>query len=195
MKKVSILIVLLAALLTIVGCSSDDENNSNNNTDSSEEDNGNNNDKDQSTGNDGYQELGEMGYATDAAGEIEFTPTEVEVFKSRDGETPFNDDEVFVVIDYTLKNVGDKPYEEGFISSTGTVELENSQENKAWEDSAYEFEFVDSLEKDVEPGETVEAQLVFIISESETSEYILTLKTTFDDTEDTKWLFNAPTEQ
>lgn len=188
MKRLGFLIILLVAILTIVGCNSDngetvDENNVNN-EDNSEE----SNDAGQTNSEDGYMKIGETGHVKNELGEFEVTPTGVEIFKERDGFTPMNDDEVFVLIDYTVKNIGENSLEEDDVLAHG-IHLENSQENRAFEDRFYEYDFVDGITEDIEPGETTEGQMIFAPPESETSEYILHLSSSLGDTEDSNWLF------
>src|SRR5699024_4903749 len=52
--------------------------------------------------------LGETGYVDDGISQYEITPKSFEVFKERNGISVNNDDEVFVLIDYTIKNISDE---------------------------------------------------------------------------------------
>ena len=188
MKRLGFLIILLVATLIVVGCNSDKketvkENNVNDENGSEE-----NKDVDQTKGKDGYMKIGETGHVWNELGEFELTPTDVQIFRERDGVTPMNDDEVFVLIDYTVKNIGEHSLEEDDILAHG-IHLENSQENRAFEDRFYEYEFVDGITEEIEPGETAKGQMIFAPPESETSEYILHLSTTLGDTEDSNWIF------
>lgn len=189
MKKISFLILLLLAMITVVGCS--DNNDSNNTKDDAgnnqmEEDVVEKEDTDQSDVNQGLMSLGETGLVDDELGQYEITPSSVEIFKDRDGMTPNNDDEVFVLIDYTVENIGEKAFEEESILGIRLL-LKNKEGGEFTEISYYDYEFVDNITESIEPGKTYDSQLLFSITES--SEYILHFGSSSAEIEDAEWSF------
>src|SRR5690625_4865226 len=188
MKRLGFLIILLVATLIVVGCNSDKEGTVDESNVKDEDGSEENTDVDEIKNKDGYMKIGETGHVWNELGEFELTPTDVQIFKEKDEVTPMNDDEVFVLIDYTVKNIGEHSLEEDDVLAHG-IHLENSQEDRAFEDRYYEYDFVNGITEDIEPGETAEGQMIFAPPESETSEYILHLSSSLGDTEDSNWLF------
>lgn len=193
MKQVRLFVFVLIAMIIVVGCSNDKDGN--NNTDGNENNNTNNhqqvenndqNEEDQTSANSGVMKLGETGLVDDEIGRYEITPKSVEIFKERDGITPYNDDEVFVLIDYTVKNIGEEAFEEDDILGIRLL-LENEQGNRVDEKRYYEFDFVSKITETIEPGESYDGQMLFDPPES--SEYTLHFGSYSAEVEDAAWFF------
>src|SRR5690625_1153146 len=129
MKNVKLFILVFVAMVAIIGCSNDKDgndntdgdvnNNANNNQqiENNDQDNANNNqqiennDQDnanESKANSGEMKLGETASVDDGINQYEITPKSVEIFTERNGISTTNDDEVFALIDYTVKNTDRK---------------------------------------------------------------------------------------
>lgn len=195
MKKVSIFILVLVAMLVVAGCANDKENNNNTNhnindniTNQQNENNNDDNDTNQANTNSGVMKLGETGLVDDEIGQYEITPTSFEIFKERDGISAYNDDEVFVLIDYTVKNISDEAFDEEDILGIRLL-LKNSQGDEVSEITYYDYEFVDTITESIEPGQSYDSQLLFEVPESEASEYTLHFGSYSADVEDAEWLF------
>lgn len=191
MKKVSFLILLLLAMITVVSCSNNDEENNtkeDTNNNQVEESSGEKEDTDQSDVNQGVMSLGETGYVDDEIGQYEVTPNSFEFFKERDGETPMNESQVFVLIDYTVKILSDEGFSEDDLLGIRLL-LQNTEGDEVSEISNYSYEFVDYISGDIEPGESYDSQMLFEIKESESSEYILHFGSPSSKIEDAEWSF------
>src|SRR5690625_979142 len=115
MKKIKLFILVLVAMVAIIGCSNDKDGNDN--TDSDVNNNANNNqqienndqdDANESKANSGEMKLGETASVDDGINQYEITPKSVEIFTERNGISTSNDDEVFALIDYTVKSTDRK---------------------------------------------------------------------------------------
>lgn len=184
MKRVSILIMLLVAMVAIVGCGNDKDDTNNNQVEGNNEEK---EDANQSNLNQGVMELRETGLVDDELGQYEIRPNSVEIFEERDGIKPNNDDEVFVLIDYTVENIGEKAFEEEDILGIRLL-LKNTQGDEFTEISYYDYEFVDNITESIEPGKAYDSQLLFGITKSE-SEYILHFGSHSAGMEDAEWSF------
>ena len=196
MKSVKLFILVLVAMFAIIGCSNDKDGNDNIDGDVNNNANNNqqveNNDQDganESNANSGEMKLGETGFVDDGISQYEITPKSVEIFTERNGITPSNDDEVFALIDYTVKNTGEEAFQEEDILVGAGLSLTNSQGNIATEITYYDYDFVDEITESIEPGNSYDSQMLFEVPESETSEYTLHFESYSPDVEDAKWLF------
>lgn len=120
---------------------------------------------------------------------LKLTPTSVEVFSKCAGISPYNN-EVFVLIDFTIENVSDDAIEGDQTLGTRVI-LENKEERKSDEksDPVNGFDFVDRLDVVIGPGESHDAQMIFTIQESE--EYILHYGSWLGSIEDAEWKFTV----
>lgn len=196
MKNVKLFILVLVAMFAIIGCSNDKDGNVNTDGDVNNNANNNqqveNNDQDganESNANSGEMKLGETGFVDDGISKYEITPKSVEIFTERNGITTSNDDEVFALIDYTVKNTGEEAFQEEDILVGAGLSLTNSQGNIATEITYYDYDFVDEITESIEPGNSYDSQMLFEVPESETSEYTLHFESYSPDVEDAKWLF------
>lgn len=196
MKNVKLFILVLVAMFAIIGCSNDKDGNVNTDGDVNNNANNNqqveNNDQDganESNANSGEMKLGETGFVDDGISQYEITPKSVEIFTERNGITTSNDDEVFALIDYTVKNTGEEAFQEEDILVGAGLSLTNSQGNIATEITYYDYDFVDEITESIEPGNSYDSQMLFEVPESETSEYTLHFESYSPDVEDAKWLF------
>lgn len=183
MKKFNILMIFIAITLIVVGCS----NGNNDGNDTSNDKDGSTNQTDDSKRNQGTMKLGEAGLIHDAVGKFEITPNSVEVFSERDEITPHIDDS-FVLVNFTITNVSDDPIEGDQTLGTRLI-LENKEGRKSDEksDPVNGFDFVDRLDKVVEPGESHDAQMIFEIDA--TDEYTLHYGSGSGSIEDAEWKF------
>lgn len=155
-----------------------------------EEDGENNVDKiDQDKVNSGVMKLGDTGFVDDGINRYEITPMSFEIFKERSGISVNNDDEVFVLIDYTVKNMSEESFEEEDILMGSGLLLKNSQGNIATEITYYDYDFVDKITETIEPEESYDSQLLFEVPVSESSEYTLHYESYPEDVEDADWVF------
>lgn len=188
------LFVLFSALLILSACGSSEDEKANTGEMEEEADNENAennedfNEIDRDNMNGEVMKLGETGFVDDEIGQYEITPKSVEIFKERDGVTPYNDDEVFVLIDYTVENVGEEPIEAEDVLGFRLL-LENAQGNRVDEKRSYDFDFFDKATGTIAPGESYEGQMFFDPPESETDEYTLHFGSSAADVEDAEWFF------
>lgn len=198
MKRFSFIALLFVAMLAVAGCGNNEDANggkTNEGINDNQEEVSTNNEEaemgsqeDDSERNLGTMKLGDSGLIHDAVGKFEITPNSVEVFSERDGISPYNN-EVFVLIDFTLENVSDDPIEGDQTLGTRLI-LENKEERKSDEksDPVNGFDFVDRLDVVIEPGESHDAQMIFTIQESE--EYVLHYGSGSGSIEDAEWKFS-----
>ena len=196
MKKVKLFILVLVAMVAIIGCS--DDKDGNDNTDGDENNNANNNQQvendDQNDANDskvnsGEMKLGETASVDDGINQYEITPKSVEIFTERNGISTTNDDEVFALIDYTVKNTGEEAFKEEDILIGAGLSLTNSQGNIATEITHYDYDFVDVITESIEPGNSYDSQFLFEVPVSEDSEYTIHFESYSPDVEDAEWIF------
>jgi len=193
MKKYLLIFFSVLFILSACGTSEDEKANSGeseeavtnenveNDEDSDEGDQGNVNGK--------VMKLGDTSYVDSGFYQYEITPTSVEMFTERDGITPSNDDEVFVLIDYTIKSMSEEEFEEEDVLIGSGVTLTNAQEQFATEITYYEYDFVDKIPGTIEPNKVYESQFLFEIPVSESSEYRLHFESYPPDVEDSEWSF------
>ena len=180
-------------MLAVAGCGNNNDKPDDNANDNQEEANTNNEEtetdsqKDDSERNLGTMKLGEAGLIDVENYRFEITPTSGEVFKERDDVTPSNND-VFVLIDFTIENVNDNPMEVHRIFGS-TVYLENKEEWESDEkgDRVYAYDHLNYLEEVIEPGESYDVQLTFTLPESD--EYILHYEVGSGSLENVEWKF------
>lgn len=188
MRKVGFLILMLVAMLTVVSCA--DNKKANNTKDDTtnnqaEENNGEKENNNQSNLDQEIMKLGETGLVKDGVGEYEITLKSVEVFEERNGEAAPYDDEAFMLIDYTIKNVGEESFPERDILGAGLI-LYDKEENTFEELTYHEYDFVDEITEEIEPGESYDSQFIFLITES--PEYMLQFGS-FGSVGETEWVF------
>jgi|SRR5690625_1663614 len=196
MKKVKLIILVLVTMFAIVGCSNDEDGNDNTDVDVNNNANNNqqeeNDDQDganESNANNGEMKLGETGSIDDGIYQYEITPKSVELFTERNGISPSNDDEVFALIEYTIKSTSEEAFNEEDMLVGAGLSLTNSQGNIATEITHYDYDFVDKITESIEPGNSYDSQMLFEVPVSETSEYTLLFESYSPDVEDAKWLF------
>src|SRR5690625_103525 len=196
MKKIKLFILVLVAMVAIIGCSNDKDGNDN--TDSDVNNNANNNqqienndqnDANDSKANSGEMKLGETASVDDGINQYEITPKSVEIFTERNGISTSNDDEVFALIDYTVKSTSEEAFKEEDILVGAGLSLTNSQGNIATEITHYDYDFVDVITESIEPGNSYDSQFLFEVPVSEDSEYTLHFESYSPDVEDAKWIF------
>ena len=196
MKKVKLFILVLVVMVAIIGCSNDKDGNDN--TDSDVNNNANNNqqienndqnDANDSKANSGEMKLGETASVDDGINQYEITPKSVEIFTERNGISTSNDDEVFALIDYTVKSTSEEAFKEEDILVGAGLSLTNSQGNIATEITHYDYDFVDVITESIEPGNSYDSQFLFEVPVSEDSEYTLHFESYSPDVEDAKWIF------
>jgi hypothetical protein len=180
------LLIIFSSLLILSACGSSD--------DETEEVNGENEESnideiDRGKMNSEVMKLGETGLVDNGISRYEITPKSFEIFRERDGITPYNDDEVFVLIDYTIKNVDEEAFKEEDILIGAGLFLKNSQGDEVTEITYYDYDFVDKITESIEPGQSYDSQLLFQVSESEASEYTLNIESYSPDVEDAEWFF------
>ncbi|MEI3611615.1 DUF4352 domain-containing protein [Pseudogracilibacillus sp. SO30301A] len=189
------LFVIYSSLLILSACGFSNESEETNAGETEEEVNNENAENNEDSNeinrdnvNSGVMKLGDTGLVDDELGQYEITPTSVEIFTERDGIIPNNDDEVFVLIDYTVEFLSDEAFEEEDILGIRLL-LKNTQGNEVTEISYYDYEFVDRITGTIEPGESYDSQMLFEIPESESSEYTLHFGSYSADVEDAEWFF------
>jgi len=196
MKKIKLFILVLVVMVAIIGCSNDKDGNDN--TDSDVNNNANNNqqienndqnDANDSKANSGEMKLGETASVDDGINQYEITPKSVEIFTERNGISTSNDDEVFALIDYTVKSTSEEAFKEEDILVGAGLSLTNSQGNIATEITHYDYDFVDVITESIEPGNSYDSQFLFEVPVSEDSEYTLHFESYSPDVEDAKWIF------
>ena len=196
MKKVKLFILVFVAMVAIIGCSNDKDGNDNIDGDENNNANNNqqieNNDQDnanESKANSGEMKLGETASVDDGINQYEITPKSVEIFTERNGISTTNDDEVFALIDYTVKNTGEEAFKEEDILIGAGLSLTNSQGNIATEITHYDYDFVDVITESIEPGNSYDSQFLFEVPVSEDSEYTIHFESYSPDVEDAEWIF------
>ncbi|HIV73612.1 MAG TPA: hypothetical protein H9895_00855 [Candidatus Pseudogracilibacillus intestinigallinarum] len=155
--------------------------------DKSEESNGDEIDRNNENGE--VMKLGETGYVDDGIFQYEITPLSFEIFEERNGTSVNNDDEVFVLIDYTIKSLSEEGFEEEEMLIGGDLLLKNSQGNIASEITYYDYDFVDKIAETIEPEKSYDSQMLFEVPKSETSEYTLHFGSYSSDINDAEWSF------
>lgn len=140
---------LVIMLLTACGNDSNNENNNNNNA---------------STNNDDVTilSLGEKGIMKNHLGEYEVTIESFEVFDNFNGQEPEHDDHIFMVVDLTVKNVGDNILEGDDI--TGPM-LYTAEGNSTGND--FSEEGIDQIKNELHPGDVDSGQMIFYSYESD----------------------------
>src|SRR5690625_2277266 len=141
-------LVIFSSLLILSACgtsnetSEDEETNINEAIENEEnnEENESSEDIDRDKVNSEAMKLGDTGFIDDGINQYEITPTSVEIFKERNGTSVNNDDEVFVLIDYTVKNISEEGFEEEDILIGAGLLLKNSQGNIATEITYYDYD-------------------------------------------------------
>lgn len=146
-------------------------------------------DIDQDEVSNGVMKLGDTGFVDDGISQYEITPMSFEIFKERNGTSVNNDDEVFVLIDCTVKNISEEGFEEEDILTGAGLSLKNSQGNIATEITYYDYDFVDKITETIEPEKSYDSQLLFEVPVSESSEYTLHYESYPADVEDAEWFF------
>jgi len=174
MKRYSLICLLIIAILAIAGCgSSDNENNNETNANASMNDNGNNSSDDvESNENGDHQilQLGETGTIKDTTGEYEVTPTSFQVVKEWEGEVPNNDDLTFLVVDVTIKNIGESVLngeELRKVDAIGGKDLTFSNNQL--------IDKINELEGELQPGEKMVGQLAFALVPTDTYQLVFGL--------------------
>jgi hypothetical protein len=100
--------------------------------------------------------LGEAGVFDSTIGTVEITVNSVRAVDEIDGQDPLSD--LFIIAEITVENVGDETQE---AEDFKTAAMMNDEETHV--SSVVSFS---NLEGDIEPGESVDGELVFDIKES-----------------------------
>lgn len=189
------LFVIFSSLLILSACGSSEDEEINTSEVEKEvdsentENNEDSNEIDRDKVNSGVMKLGDTGFVDDGINRYEITPMSFEIFKERNGISVNNDDEVFVLIDYTVKNISEEGFEEEDILIGAGLLLKNSQGNIATEITYYDYDFVDKITETIEPEKSYDSQLLFEVPVSESSEYTLHYESHSVDVEDAEWVF------
>jgi len=184
-------LLILSACGTSNGTSGNEETNINEAVENEEinEESESSEDIDKDEMNGGVMKLGETGFVDDGISRYEITPKSFEIFKERNGISVNNDDEVFILIDYTIKNISEEEFEEEDILIGAGLLLKNSQGNIATEITYYDYDFVDKITETIEPEKSYDSQLLFEVPVSESSEYTLHYESYPADVKDAEWIF------
>lgn len=163
--------IVVLALFAMTACGNNDNdesnqatNNEKNNETSENDDESNNNNEEDTV----MLKIGETGDMKTTVAEYEMTPTNVEVFDERDGEKPTNEGDVFVLIDFTLKNTDTEAIDPEDIIDLGVIlEGDEFTSDNYW---GMDYDFVEELEEEIEPEEEVTGQLLFELDPSDSYE-------------------------
>ncbi|ADU31784.1 DUF4352 domain-containing protein [Evansella cellulosilytica] len=109
--------------------------------------------------------IGDTGRMIDTLGEYEITVHSAKAFKEIEGNTPTMD--VYVVVDVSFKNIGD---EELFANDVKRTHL--FSDNELPQENLFFIEFIDDIDGEINPGETVTGQLIFEQNDSDFYELI-----------------------
>jgi len=165
MKRIGFIVLIVLSIILVVGCSTDNTNDAENEVGNNSTDNDESNDNEEDAV---MLEIGETGDMKTTVAEYEMTPTNVEVFDERDGEKPTNEGDVFVLIDFTLKNTDTESVDPEDIIDLGVVlEGDEFTSDNYW---GMDYDFVEELEEEIEPGEEVTGQLLFELDPSDSYE-------------------------
>src|SRR5699024_12606713 len=89
-------------------------------------------------------------------GDYEVTPTAFEIVESVNGVEPDNGNFNFIIIDVTVKNIGDTVLDGKEVAKIDLRDAEDFvRSNKK------QYDFVNHFEEVIEPGEEVEGQFIF----------------------------------
>ncbi len=186
--KITLATFLAAGLLAACGDNSDDEvtdidtpedneeelQDEDNDTDDLEEDSEEENETEEETdSNDGASEgsgsyedqedlsIGDTAFLGSTTGDFEMTLNNVEIMDELDGEPSALD--VLVLIDMTITNTGSQSFNS--YDTANILRLSNTEDGGG--SSQFEHDKVDLFNGDIEPGETMEGQLIFDASDSD----------------------------
>ncbi|WP_058305884.1 DUF4352 domain-containing protein [Gracilibacillus massiliensis] len=180
MKKLQFCLIGLFLSLLLIACSSDEESEqvnleedtsneevNNEETDESEEEDitedaneeSSKEEKGSTTNNEDFLSLGETGTVESNVGDYEVTVNSFEFIEEFDENTPML--KYFVLVDYTVKNIGEDPIVGEDIYRTEIID------DQEYVEENYYFESINQLKGEIAPGESVEAELLFDSEESE----------------------------
>src|SRR5690625_3345237 len=106
--------------------------------------------------------LGESGVIEDTLGEYEITVESFEVFESYEDIFPINEDYIFLVIDLTVKNIGDT-----VLDADDILKPTIFDDNEFSSFRGLDHEFIDPIEGEIQPEEKVSGQILFELQESD----------------------------
>ncbi|MGN8645410.1 DUF4352 domain-containing protein [Gracilibacillus sp. HCP3S3_G5_1] len=205
MKKFHVSLIGFLLLIVMVACSSNDESNQEQNdnandnepvqedtetnpTDTEEE---SNEPEDENEGNvedpsnNEYLSLGETGEVTGILGNYEITVNSFEILDEIEGEPSLM--EVLVLVNFEVTNIDDEPIVGKDIYNGMLFDDDDtSQEN------LYDFESIKMLtEEEIQPGETVEAQMLFDQNNSDYYELVFNFGALESNATILTWRFDA----
>ncbi|WP_058305886.1 DUF4352 domain-containing protein [Gracilibacillus massiliensis] len=208
MSKLKLIIMTLLIAILLIACSSDDGNGTEpeeNDPDTEEENNGNTeeNDADDVTDNESSDSdvsdtenegestndngkvlsLGETGTIESNVGDYEVTVHSFEFVDEADGNTARLD--YFVLVDYTVKNIGDTSINGEDIYRTDIIDDQDLTEGNLY------FESINQLEGEIAPGESVDAELLFDSEESEHYQLVFNYASLEENATTLTWEFSS----
>lgn len=185
--------MLLLSLFIIAGCNSKNDNEESK-KDNSQEENTNNQDENDSDSSNEILGLGDTGTLETVIGDYEVIPESFEIVKDIDGITPTEEGDVFVIVDITVKNIGDTTLNPEEVT-TDTAVLLDKEEYKydlltsVSMDGPYD-EYINIISEEIQPDEVVDGQLLYALPP--TNQYSLVYGWGLDTTSnEVTWRFDA----
>ncbi|WP_163582478.1 DUF4352 domain-containing protein [Gracilibacillus saliphilus] len=202
MKKVLILCLWIFLALTVVACNSDEESEKqkvNENTDekTTEEEGSNESvdpegekkEEDEQTSQDEESSneilgLGDTGTVEGILGNYEVTVTSFQILDEFEDEQPLR--EKFILVNFEVTNIGEEiVVGEDIYRARLYDDSDLSKENTSY------FESVNTLDEDIEEGESMEAQMIFDLNESEYYELVFNHGASESNVTVLTWRFDA----
>lgn len=176
--KIVLLLTTVLALILLGACGNDSNKGNNNN----KENNNNNNSSDTEQKTD--LNLGDSSVVESILGDFEVTIESFEIHETFNGEEAEYEDHIFMIVDFSVKNVGDEVLKGDEISRPTLFTDEGDRSSNLRSE-----ESVDHLKEELQPGEEDSGQMIFQTYDSENFEinfgYGMTLKT-----DDVVWKFS-----
>ena len=179
MSKLKLITTALLMIVLLIACSSDGDNetesegndpvtekenngsaeNNDESDDSDSEDSDNDttesDNEEKTSSSDGeILSLGETGVVESTLGEYEITFESFQLLDELEDQN--NEDQIFIVLDVTVKNIGDEPLEGKHLYTSRLFDDEGTSQ-----EATFYFESVDIMEGTIEPGDSMEGEFVF----------------------------------
>ena len=112
--------------------------------------------------------IGEKGVIETALGHYEITPTGIRFEEEMKDEDPYQspDNGVFIIIDVTMTNIGDKT-----LVSDEVITARLHNEDGSGGMSNYEFQSINNFKEELDPGESYSGELLFDYSKEDTYQF------------------------